>query len=144
LGLPTIPLAHTGENVSAVAMEALQKYDLISHNKIESFVLDNTSNYDRSIEELGQKLQWWDPASRRICCFGHILHLIAIAVLFVNYGNRLEDLHSDDFDSGRKQIPLANSIILSSRTVDQILENPGIPLLFRIQTFSLKVLDTII
>ncbi|EMT67883.1 hypothetical protein FOC4_g10000692, partial [Fusarium odoratissimum] len=25
LGLPTIPLAHTGENVSAVAMEALQK-----------------------------------------------------------------------------------------------------------------------
>jgi hypothetical protein len=119
LGLPTISLAHTGENISAAVMEVLEEYDLISHNKVGYFVLDNASNNGRAIEELGRKLQWRDPASRRIRCFGHILHLVARAMLFVNDGNALEDLDPDDFDEWTKAGPvgkLHNLVVWVSRS----------------------------
>jgi hypothetical protein len=106
LGLSTISLAHTGENISAAVMEVLKEYDLISHNKIGYVVLNNASNNGRAIKELGRKLQWRDPARRRIHCFGHILHLVARAMLFVNDGNALEDLDPDDFDEWTKAGPV--------------------------------------
>jgi hypothetical protein len=106
LDLPTISLAHAGENMSVAVMEVLEEYNLISRNKVGYFVLDNASNNGQAIEELGRKLQWWDPASRRVCCFGHILHLVARAMLFVNDGNALEDLDPDDFDEWTKTGPV--------------------------------------
>ena len=100
-------------------MEVLEEYDLISHNKVGYFVLDNASNNGRAIEELGRKLQWRDPASRRIRCFGHILHLVARAMLFVNDGNALEDLDPDAFDEWTKAGPvgkLHNLVVWVSRS----------------------------
>ncbi|KAK2666365.1 HAT, C-terminal dimerization domain [Fusarium oxysporum f. sp. vasinfectum] len=87
-------------------MEVLKEYDLISHNKIGYVVLNNASNNGRAIKELGRKLQWRDPARRRIHCFGHILHLVARAMLFVNDGNALEDLDPEEFDEWTKADPL--------------------------------------
>jgi hypothetical protein len=98
LGLPTISLAHTSENISTAVIKVLEEYNLISYNKVRYFVLDNASNNGRAIKELGQKLQWRDPAGRRIRYFGHILHLIARAMLFINDSNALKDLDPDDFN----------------------------------------------
>ncbi|KAL5610655.1 hypothetical protein FOBRF1_006772 [Fusarium oxysporum] len=100
-------------------MEVLKEYDLISHNKIGYVALNNTSDNSRAIEELGQKLQWRGPASRRIRCFRYILRLIAIAMLFVNDGNALEDLDPEEFDERTKADPvgkLHNLVVWVSRS----------------------------
>ncbi|KAI7759430.1 hypothetical protein LZL87_013697 [Fusarium oxysporum] len=81
----------TGDNISAAVIEVLEEYDLISHNKVGYFVLNNASNKGWAINELGRKLQWRDPSNRRIRCFVHILHLVTKAMLFVNDDNALED-----------------------------------------------------
>lgn len=91
-------------------MEVLEEYDLISHNKVGYFVLDNASNDSRVIEELGRKLQWRDPAGRMIRCFGHILHLVARVMLFVNDGNTLKALCyliGQALGSRRRLVPMA-------------------------------------
>ncbi|KAL5591164.1 hypothetical protein FOVSG1_006582 [Fusarium oxysporum f. sp. vasinfectum] len=100
-------------------MEVLKEYNLISHNKIEYGVLNNASNNGRAIEELGRKLQWRDPASRRIRCFGHILRLVARAMLFVNDGSALEDLGPEEFNEWTKADPvgkLHNLVVWVSRS----------------------------
>lgn len=45
------------------------------------FVLDNASNNDTTLQELGKQMEF-DPIQKRLRCMGHILNLIAEAYLF--------------------------------------------------------------
>lgn len=108
LGLPNVTIAHTGENVSVAIMEVLNEFELIVNNKVGYLILDNAPNNDRAVDELGPTLQWEDPERRRVRCSGHILHLVAKAMLFVKDEETLEDLDPDDFDSGRRKGRLEN------------------------------------
>jgi hypothetical protein len=106
LGLPNVAMAHTGENICAAVTEVLEEFELVQHNKLGYFVLDNASNNDKAVEELGRKFEWQEPAARRIRCFGHALHLVATAMLFVHDTQALEDLDPDDFDEWTKRGPV--------------------------------------
>ncbi|KAF5236482.1 hypothetical protein FANTH_11250 [Fusarium anthophilum] len=107
LGLPNVAMAHTGENICAAVTAVLEEFELVQHNKLGYFVLDNASNNDKAVEELGRKFEWHEPAARRIRCFGHVLHLVATAMLFVHDTQALEDLDPDDFDEWTKRGPLS-------------------------------------
>jgi hypothetical protein len=106
LGLPNVAMAHTGENICAAVTKVLEEFELVQHNKLGYFVLDNASNNDKAVEELGRKFEWQEPAARRIRCFGHVLHLVATAMLFVHDTKALEDLDPDDFDEWTKRGPV--------------------------------------
>ncbi|KAJ6439017.1 putative AC transposase [Purpureocillium lavendulum] len=106
LGLPSLSAAHTGENISATVAEVLEDFELVSHNKVGYFILDNASNNDRAVEDLGRKFRWGNPSSRRIRCFGHILHLVARAMLFISDDDALEGLDADDFGEWAKAGPV--------------------------------------
>jgi len=107
LGLPNITIAHTGENIAGAVMEILEEFELVAHNKVGYLTLDNASNNDRAVDALGDKFQWRNPFSRRIRCFGHILHLVATAMIFVNDNYTLEgDLDPDDFGKWMKRGPV--------------------------------------
>ncbi|OBS17634.1 hypothetical protein FPOA_26234 [Fusarium poae] len=106
LGLPNVAIAHTGENISAAIMEVLDDFGLIASNKVGCIILDNAASNEGAVEAIGHKLQWQNPASRRIRCFGHILHLVAKALLFIKDSNTLEDLDADDFTEWTKRGPV--------------------------------------
>lgn len=120
LGLPNITIAHTGENIAAAVVEILEEFELVAHNKVGYLILDNASNNDRAVDALGKKFRWQDPLSRRIRCFGHILHLVAKAMLFINDSDALEeDLDPDDFGEWIKRGPvgrLHNLMVWISRS----------------------------
>lgn len=112
-------IAHTGENVSAAIMEVLNEFELIVNNKVGYLILDNAPSNDRAVDELGHTLQWEDPERRRVRCFGHILHLVAKAMLFVKDEETLEDLDPDDFDKWTKKGPvgkLHNLVVWAHRS----------------------------
>ncbi|KAG7416674.1 hypothetical protein Forpi1262_v015182 [Fusarium oxysporum f. sp. raphani] len=79
------------------------------------------TNLDAEIIAICQVLRSWyraglikdlDPLlkshleTRRIRCFGHVLHLVATAMLFVHDTQALEDLDLDDFDEWTKRGPV--------------------------------------
>ena len=105
LGLPTISVSHTGETISIAVTEVLEEFELVLQNRVGCFILDNAANNDRAVEELGRTLKWRDPASKRIRCFGHVLHRVARAMLFINNGDSFEHLDPDDFDEWTRPAP---------------------------------------
>lgn len=112
-------MAHTGENIAVAIMEILESFELDSHEKVGILILDNTSNNDRAVVELGQRLQWKNPFSKRVRCFGHILHLVARAMLSVKDCDALEDIDPDAFDEWAKMGPvgkLHNLVVWVSRS----------------------------
>ncbi|KAJ6437559.1 putative AC transposase [Purpureocillium lavendulum] len=106
LSLPSLSAAYTGENISATVAEVLEDFELVSHKKVGCFILDNASNNNRAVEDLGQKFRWGNPSSRRIRRFGHILHLLARAMLFISDDDALEGLDADDFGEWAKAGPV--------------------------------------
>lgn len=87
-------------------MDVLEDFELVSSNKIGYVVLDNAASNDSAVEDMGRKLEWPNPANRRIRCFGHILHLVAKALLFITDSNTLEDIDVDDFSEWAKRGPV--------------------------------------
>jgi len=79
LGIPEIVARHTGENIAAEVLSILRSYSI--QEKIGYFTLDNASNNDTAIEEIGRALGF-DGKRRRIRCFGHIINLAVKALLF--------------------------------------------------------------
>jgi hypothetical protein len=77
LSLPELGARHTGENITAQILKILKSYKIL--NKIGYFTLDNASNMDLVMEEISMKLGF-EPKSRRIRYFGHILNLVAKAI----------------------------------------------------------------
>ncbi len=106
LGLPTLPISHTEENIAITVAAVLGEFELILQNKVGCFILDNAANNDRAMEQLGSTLKWSKPTTKRIRCFGHVLHLVASDMLAINDGDSFEDLDPDDFDEWRKTGPV--------------------------------------
>jgi hypothetical protein len=88
LGLPELKSSHTGVNIASQIHEILDEYHITS--KIGFITLDNASNNDTAINELGEHLGVNGP-KRRIRCFGHILNLAAKALLFGHSSEAFED-----------------------------------------------------
>ena len=64
----------------AVLYPLLQRFGITSDN-LGYFVLDNTSNNDTILKELG-KIMGFNPTKKRLRCIGHIINLIAESYLF--------------------------------------------------------------
>jgi hypothetical protein len=80
LGLPNLTDRHTGENIAESVQNILETFEL-RRDKIGYFTLDNASNNDAAMERLAHGFQWACPMARRIRCFGHVVHLVARAML---------------------------------------------------------------
>jgi hypothetical protein len=80
LGLPSLTDRHTGENIAESVQSILEAFELCP-DKIGYITLDNASNNDTAMERLAESLQWTCPTLRRIRCFGHVVHLVAKALL---------------------------------------------------------------
>lgn len=96
LGLPNLRESHTGENVAESVQDILDSFEL-GQGKVGYFTLDNASNNDKAIEHLAQHYQWKDPMTRRIRCFGHVVHLVANAMLLG--GDLVSDAVEDEIDA---------------------------------------------
>lgn len=79
LDIPDIRDNYTGENIATRVDNVLRAFGI--EKKIEYFTLDNASNNDTAVQELGKQLGF-DGMSRRVRCFGHIVNLAAGALLF--------------------------------------------------------------
>ncbi|EJP61509.1 transposase-like protein [Beauveria bassiana ARSEF 2860] len=80
LGLPNLTDRHTGENIADSVRDIIEAFEL-GKEKIGYFTLDNASNNGKPMVHLAQHFQWTNVMSRRIRCFGHVIHLVARAML---------------------------------------------------------------
>lgn len=79
LGLPSHHTAHSGINI-ADTVSAIIHHFSIPHDKVSYFYSDNASNNDTCIDALGLEFGF-DPVKWRLRCVGHIINLIAKAVM---------------------------------------------------------------
>ena len=84
LGLQRFRGRHTGENQAIHFWEVATRYKLV--DKIGYFTLDNATNNDSALRfiknYLGEIGILFDPVSRRLRCFGHVLNLVVKAFLW--------------------------------------------------------------
>ena len=83
LGMKRLIGPHSGENMATLLKEVLQTYNL--GPRLGYYILDNASNNDtclRVVEDhlLLQGIQR-DADAYQLCCFGHIVNLVATAFL---------------------------------------------------------------
>jgi hypothetical protein len=88
LGLPELAERHSGGNIAAHVIEVLKSYNIT--NKVGYFTLDNASNNDTAMEEIGKALGFMGK-TQRLRCFGHILNLAVKALLFGHDSEVFED-----------------------------------------------------
>src|SRR5438552_12897195 len=81
LGLPQVEGSHTGDNIAQGVEAIIREFNL--ENRIGYFVLDNASNNDTCIEALAKEFGF-NAQDRRLRCAGHIINLVAKALLFGN------------------------------------------------------------
>lgn len=67
----------------------LQRFG-INNNNLGYFVLDNATNNDTTLRELGRIMDF-DPISKRLRCMGHIINLIAESYIFGQDASSWED-----------------------------------------------------
>ena len=79
IGLPEIYGSKTGENIAALLSGVLERYNITY--KIGFLIGDNASPNDRAINLLATRCGW-NAGERRIRCSGHILNLVAKAIVF--------------------------------------------------------------
>ncbi|OBS15352.1 hypothetical protein FPOA_28533 [Fusarium poae] len=79
LGLPEMDGRHTGKNIAAAVLEVISSYDI--EKKIGYFTVDNASNNDTALAEIGDALGFHWP-ERRVRCLGHVINLVVKALLF--------------------------------------------------------------
>ena len=94
LSLPDIIGQHTGANLAELSLQIFNEYGI--SNKVGFFVGDNAGNNDTCTEEIAMELGF-DASQRRCRCFGHIINLVAKALLFG------EDKDAIETDSGNVQ-----------------------------------------
>jgi hypothetical protein len=92
-------------------------------SKIGFITLDNASNNDTAINELGERLGVNGP-KQRIRCFGHILNLFAKALLFGHSSEAFEDELVKNVDAKTHEIwrekgPLESFTIYSIGFINQ-------------------------
>lgn len=77
--MPEITGSHIGKNIAAHIFKVLQAFKI--KHKIGYFTLDNVSNNDTAMEELGKLFNINDP-KRCVYCFGYIANLAVSTLLF--------------------------------------------------------------
>jgi hypothetical protein len=85
LGLREIHGRHTGENQALVIMKVIAGFGI--DTKLGYFMMDNATNNDTMIAGLSAMLLHeyninYNAIHHRLCCNGHIINLVAQAVLF--------------------------------------------------------------
>lgn len=97
IGLPEIYGSKTGENMAALLSGVFERYD-ITH-KLGFLIADNATTNDRVIDLLSTRCGW-DAEQRRIRCSGHILNLVAKAIVFGDgislFEKRLASMNEED------------------------------------------------
>ena len=88
LGLPELEGRHTGVNIAEQVNAILESFQI--QDRVGYFILDNASNNDTAMEQLGDDLEL-DGIGRRVRCFGHIINLAAKALLFGKDANAFEE-----------------------------------------------------
>lgn len=91
LGVPELAARHTGVNIANEVYTILEAFGITS--KFGYAMLDNADNNDTAMAELGEKLGF-DGSLRRGRCFGHSINLAAVALLFGNHADAIEDEQS--------------------------------------------------
>jgi hypothetical protein len=84
IGLGGLKGSHTGENMAEVIILILQSFEISHH--LGCFIADNDPSKNIAIRFVLRELRpdIRDPDSRRVRCLGHIINLIAKALLFGN------------------------------------------------------------
>ncbi|TKA79670.1 hypothetical protein B0A49_04709 [Cryomyces minteri] len=94
IALPQQRGSHTGSNIAETVATTISHFGL--QEKLGYFVTDNASNNDTCINALAAEFDF-NPEHRRIRCSGHIINLVARAILFGNDVDALEeDLSNQD------------------------------------------------
>ncbi|OAV98894.1 hypothetical protein PTTG_25554 [Puccinia triticina 1-1 BBBD Race 1] len=119
--------SHTGEYLAEAVQLIVEKFEI--ENKICGIVSNNTSNNMVMINEL-KKLKWpnFKGEAQWICCFAHVLNLIAKAILrpfgpersskfgTKNLGDKFQDMSDSETDDGEEDA--AKQIALYRRSKD--------------------------
>ncbi|KAM0738265.1 hypothetical protein ACQRIT_007457 [Beauveria bassiana] len=128
LGLPNLTDRHTGENIADSVRDILGAFEL-GKEKISYFTLGNASNNVKAMDHLAQHFQWTNATSRRIRCFGHVIHLVARAMLLGKddtEGAIEDDLDTDALEMWAKRGPIGKLhslvvwIIRSNRVTEML------------------------
>jgi hypothetical protein len=103
IGLPKLPNhGKTGVEQASVLLPLLQRFSITSAN-LGYFVLDNASNNDTTLVELG-RCMGFDPKEKRLRCIGHILNLIAEQYLFGQDASAFEKEFKEAGPKVRRQL----------------------------------------
>lgn len=97
LGLPAHHDAHSGHNIAETVAAVIAHWNI--QDSIGYFTADNASNNDTCLEWLAAEFGF-DAQKRRVRCVGHILNLVAKAVM-VGGGESLEAFEQELGSSAR-------------------------------------------
>lgn len=78
LGLPHHHESHSGHNIAETFAAIAYQYNI--QDRIGYFTTDNASNNDTCMEFLGAEFDF-DHVARRVRCVGHVLNLVAKAIM---------------------------------------------------------------
>jgi hypothetical protein len=102
LSLPRQKGSHCGHNISETVAEVIHEFDIGS--KLGYFVTDNASSNTTCLQFLSEEFDFTGP-ERHVRCAGHILNLVAKAILFgsdVNaFESELQDLSFVEQELGK-------------------------------------------
>jgi hypothetical protein len=102
LSLPRQKGRHCGHRISKTVVEVIREFDI--GNKLGYFITDNASNNATCLQFLGEEFNFSAP-ERHVRCAGHVLNLVAKAVLFGSdvdaFGSELQDLSLEEQELGR-------------------------------------------
>jgi hypothetical protein len=79
LSIPEIEGKHSGHNIAEIALTILTEFDIL--DRLGYTVTDNASNNDTALDVMANELDF-NKDHKRLRCMGHIVNLIAKAVLY--------------------------------------------------------------
>lgn len=102
LSLPRQKGRHCGQGISGTIAEVIREFDV--GNKLGYFITDNASNNATCLQFLGEEFNFSAP-ERHVRCAGHVLNLVAKAILFGSdvdaFESELQDLNVEEQELGR-------------------------------------------
>lgn len=76
LSLPRVYGRHTGDNIATFILQAIREFNIRS--KVRFFMMDNATNNDAAMTQLGRQLEI-PVYGRRLRCGGHVINLVVKA-----------------------------------------------------------------
>jgi hypothetical protein len=102
LSLPRQKGRHCGHRISETVAEVIREFDI--GNKLGYFITGNASNDATCLQFLGEEFNF-SASERHVRCAGHVLNLVAKAVLFGSdvdaFESELQDLSLEEQELGR-------------------------------------------